>query len=297
MHAVGIGAVPLSPAVSNLLQGVSAAMKTAMLKLLFGIAAAFCALTLTGIATADALSGPAATPEKPAAPRSSVEPPAAPREKSNEKKLVDDKKEVDRRIAVRFERATWQEVLDWYSKESGLILNTTVRPAGTVTIKPPGVDRTFTLAEVTDLINECLAIQKFMLIRNTTTFTIRPIGERIDGDQLPAISQKDLKTRGKTELVRCVIGPFRRVPLADIRPELEAMLTPVGKLQVLERSNSLQISDRAGNILRIMELLDGIENAPPKQDLDPTDFPNVRLMTRHRVCRVCSLLNRWHSHR
>lgn len=64
-HALGIGSIPISPSVSNLVLGVSAAMKTAQLKLAFGIAAALGGITLTGLATAYAFTGSATPAETP----------------------------------------------------------------------------------------------------------------------------------------------------------------------------------------------------------------------------------------
>jgi len=179
------------------------------------------------------------------------------------KKPEDPKKDplaTQRTISVSWDGAQWQEVLDWYAKESGMILNTSVRPTGSVTIKPPGANRKFTLGEVTDLLNEAMVLQKFILIRYNTTFTIWPVDEKIDWTLIPAITQDELPSRGKTELVRCVIGPFRSVSALEIRPEIEAMLTPFGKVQLLERANSFQVSDKAGNIHRIKKVLDDIEN-------------------------------------
>ena len=69
---------------------------------------------------------------------------------------------------VNFDKMHWDDVLDWYAKESGLTLITTVKPTGSVTIKP-NKDRKFTISEVTDLINEAMIQQKFILIRRQVT--------------------------------------------------------------------------------------------------------------------------------
>lgn len=196
-------------------------------------------------------------------------PPAAPvlavkaedKKPAEPKKVEEPKKDplaAERTIGVNFDGAQWQEVLDWYQKESGLILNTTVKPTGGVTIKP-GRDRKFTLGEVTDLLNESMVLQKFILIRYNTTFTIWPVDEKLDTTLFPAVTPSELIRRGKTELVKCVVGPLKTLSAAEIRPEVEAMLTPFGKVQLFERSNSFQITDKAGNILRIKDLLKEIE--------------------------------------
>jgi type II secretory pathway component GspD/PulD (secretin) len=221
----------------------------------------------TGLAIALGIGGPVtwvlaqppAAVVQPGAAKGDDKKPAEPKAEPKKNEPAKDDKKDERLIAVSFDGAQWQEVLDWYAKESGLILVTTVRPTGNVTIKPPGAPRKFTLGEVTDLLNESMVPQKFILIRYSTTFTIWPVDEKLDFTLMPLVTPAELKTRGKTELVKCVIGPFKSIAVAEIRPEIEAMLTPFGKLQLLERSNSFQLSDKAGNILRIKQLLDDIE--------------------------------------
>jgi hypothetical protein len=81
------------------------------------------------------------------------QPAPAPAEKGDTKAAAQPAKaEPEKTVSVNFEGAPWQEVLDWYAKETGLIMVTTVRPTGSVTIKP-GPNRKFTLSEVTDLLN------------------------------------------------------------------------------------------------------------------------------------------------
>jgi type II secretory pathway component GspD/PulD (secretin) len=195
---------------------------------------------------------------QPAGPTVPAPAPAAVR--ADAPKKADEPKKAEappeKTLAVNFDNAPWQDVLDWYGKETGLILVTTDKPTGNVTIKPPGT-RKFTIAEVTDLINESLAPKKFLLVRYTATFTIWPVDERIDPALIPAVTPQELTKRGKTELVRCNIGPFKAVSAAEIRPEVEQMLTPgFGRAILFEKSNTFQITDKAGNILRILDTIE-----------------------------------------
>src|SRR5439155_9805666 len=77
-------------------------------------------------------------------------------------------------INPQFDNAPWNEVLDWYAKESGLSLITTHKPTGSVTIKPPKENK-YTIGGVTDLVNEALLQQKFILIRRNTSFFTHPV--------------------------------------------------------------------------------------------------------------------------
>ena len=172
---------------------------------------------------------------------------------------------AEKTISVNFENTSWQDVLDWYGKETGLILVTTVKPAGNVTIKP-GKERKFTLGEVTDLLNEAMIPQKFLLIRYTTSFTVWPADEKIDPTRIPPVLPAELPKRGKTEIVLCTVGPFTTLSAADVMPEIDKMLTPFGKGILLEKANSVQIVDTAGNILRIQKTLDDVEGKERQSD-------------------------------
>ncbi len=157
-----------------------------------------------------------------------------------------------KRIAIPFEKIGWPEALEWYAKESGLTLVTAVQPTGSLIIKS-NKDRKYTLAEVTDLFNEALTQQKFILIRRHQTFFIQPADERIDPTLIPRIEVAELADRGKTEIVQ-VLLPVKGVAAEDVQDELKKCLTPFGSL-VSVKPNFILIQDTAGNIVRIRELI------------------------------------------
>ena len=96
------------------------------------------------------LAQPTAPPPSPASqPKSDI--PAKPPENG------------EKTVTVNFDGTPWENILDWYAKETGLIQGTSVKPTGSATIKP-GAGRKFTLGEVTDLINEVLSRDRFILI-------------------------------------------------------------------------------------------------------------------------------------
>ena len=111
-------------------------------------------------------------------------------------------------------------MLDWFSKESGLTPILTIKPTGSVTIKPPK-DRKFTMGEVVDLLNEAMTQQKFILIRRQVSFYIHPSDEKPDGSWVPRIELSELPTRGKTELVQVLI-PLKTLAVEETAPEMRA---------------------------------------------------------------------------
>ena len=169
------------------------------------------------------------------------------------------KAEPEKTVSVNFSAQDWQTVLDWYGKETGLILVTTVRPTGSVTIVPPGASRKFTLGEVTDLLNEAMIPQKFMIIRRQASFYIQPADEKIDSTLLQRVEHSDLARRGKTEIVVCNVGPFKAISASDVMNDVNQMLTPFGKAVLLTNANAIQVMDTAGNISRISKTLEDYE--------------------------------------
>ncbi len=160
----------------------------------------------------------------------------------------------EKTFAVNFQKTPWPEVIDWYATESGLTFVSTILPAGKLTIQPmPG--RKFRLAEVTDLLNETLALQKLILIRYDKSFTVWPTDEALAATRVPRVQESDLPRRGKTEPVLCIVGPFRDTAAREAMPLVERMLSPIGRAFLLNTSDSIQIIDMAGNIDRILRTL------------------------------------------
>ena len=130
-----------------------------------------------------------------------------------------------------------------------------------VTIVPPK-DRKFTLGEITDLINESLMAQKFILIRRETSFLFHPADERVDPTLVPRIEMRELKTRGKTELVQVVIP----VPAGcgDDLASRDSGSCCRRSARSTRVKDSLIILDTAGNVTRIHELLQKLQCATNK---------------------------------
>ncbi len=153
---------------------------------------------------------------------------------------------------VYFDKANWDEVLDWYSKETGLTLITAVKPTGTLTLKP-NKERRYTIAEVTDLLNEAMMPQGFILIRRHLTFFIHAADEKLDPTLIPRVSASELAARGKSEIVECEL-PLENSS-ADLAGELNKLLTPFGSIVLSDKFKYFVIRDTVGNVERILATL------------------------------------------
>lgn len=154
-------------------------------------------------------------------------------------------------FTFRFKDAPWGDVFDAYAKLSGLTLITTVKPKGTFTFTPPKPDTRYTLAEITDIINDGLASQKFILTRRHMTFFIHDATEKLEPRDLaglfPRIALDDLDKFGRTELVQVILPVADDV--LDQLDELKKLPTPFGSIS--RYKNTFIVSDTAENVRRI----------------------------------------------
>lgn len=144
-------------------------------------------------------------------------------------------------------------MLDWYAKESGLALVTTLKPQGTFTFVPPKPGTRYTLADVTDIINEALGQRKLLLVRRKTTFFLHAAGEKLDPKVVRQVAVADLGACARSEIVEVSI-PFVEGDAAEQRDELRKLLTEFGDI-VVAQGRWLVVRDTAGNASRFVQML------------------------------------------
>jgi RNA polymerase sigma factor (sigma-70 family) len=176
------------------------------------------------------------------------------------------RKPEPRKYAFEMDHKPWASVLEWYSGLSGLPYVGQVKPTGTFTFLPAPGKRQFTLEEITDVLNEALLAQKYVLVRRNRAFTVLTAEEKIDATLLPRVRLDELEQRGKTELVTVVL-PLANPTSREVVAEVKKMLGPFGEV-VLERANQLILKDAAGNLQRIQQTIKDVEarEAEKKRD-------------------------------
>ncbi len=164
-------------------------------------------------------------------------------------------KPVEKIFSLELTEVPWPDVIQLYSKFSELTYVGQAEPKGTVTIRPPVKGKRFTLAEITDLINEALLAQKFILVRREKSFTVLQADEKIDQSLLPNIRPEDLDQRGSTELV---VVTFTLVYLSDLDGmalDVRKLTGPFGRVVTIDRTNQLVVQDTVGGLRRIRQVI------------------------------------------
>ncbi|AWM39870.1 ECF RNA polymerase sigma factor SigW [Gemmata obscuriglobus] len=164
---------------------------------------------------------------------------------------------------MQFQKAAWPDVLDWYAKVSGRVMSTTVKPTGTFTFAAPKPGQRYTLADVTDIINEALMQQKLLLVPwHTTFFILKPSDEKLDSLIVPLISLEDLPRFGRTELVQ-VIVPVPKGAAEELVPAVKKRLGPFGSVTTLHRADALVVQDVAENVREVCKIF-GVPTDPKR---------------------------------
>lgn len=197
-------------------------------------------LTAIGLAASPALAQPGVPMP---VPEGGVEAPAMPR--GGEKLLQ-----------LNFRDSPLDQVLD-------LIADLT----GKTIIKSPGINATITLKSQTRL-NITESMQAIEAVLAMNNITLVPMGEKF----LRAVQTGQARQEGmpinigmpdvpfsETDKLISQIFTLKHIELAEIQAVIQGLLHGYGKIQPLERANSLMVTDTEANLARISEILDFLD--------------------------------------
>ena len=151
---------------------------------------------------------------------------------------------------VNFDNTSWDKVIDWLEKESGLMCITKDKPQGSITLKPK---KEYTLGELIDLLNELLEQDNLMLHRQSNTFALLPADQKIAAESFGYLSHEELKKHGKTEYVQCLIQ-FKFYTADDIIAQIKKTLSPLGEATIIS-SNVILVRDKAAYARQVIAVL------------------------------------------
>ncbi|HZY83886.1 MAG TPA: secretin N-terminal domain-containing protein, partial [Gemmataceae bacterium] len=164
-----------------------------------------------------------------------------------------------KRVAVSFQNQLWKKVLEWLAEEARLPVVAQQIPTGTFTcVSPPG--RTYSLAEVIDLMNEGLTASRFRLHRGPASVVLLPADERPDPGLVATVRPEDLAARGRTEVVRVVLS-LKTLQAKDLVPEVKKLLGPFGEVGTL--ANRLVLQDTVQNLRQVLKTLQELDAQAP----------------------------------
>lgn len=164
--------------------------------------------------------------------------------------------ETQQVITLSFRDAPLEQVLAYYESLTGLTL-----------LRAPNLAAAITLRGQTRLTKEeaLAAIESVLLMNNVQ---IVPMGNRFAKVvQAGTARQEGLPVRfgrpdaslPETDSLESRILDLKYIALAEAVPILQTLIRGTGKIQPIERTNSLLVTDTSGNLQRIIEVLDFID--------------------------------------
>ncbi len=201
------------------------------------------------------ISAPAQRPRMPSAPGVPPGMPAPASRQPSGDATVDG----EQKVSLNFKDSPLEMVLNFYSQH--------LDPARRTMIIPPSVNANITLKSQSKLTRE-EAVTAMTAILAMHNITLVPMGERFykviqipqarqDGMPINMLLPED-KLPDTDELISQMIE-LNYITITEAQPVVQQFLHGYGKIQPMERINSLLITDTSQNIQRILEVLEFID--------------------------------------
>ena len=161
-------------------------------------------------------------------------------------------------MSFNFRFAPWEMVLKHFAEHAGLTLDLNVVPPGTFNYFDNGK---FTVTQSLDILNGYLSQKGYLLVRRDKFLVVVATEGGVPPNLVPQVPLSELSKRGRFELISVLI-PVEGIDTDGAADEAQELLGPQGKIVPLTKSGKLLVTDLAGNIQRINDLLNGLEVVP-----------------------------------
>ena len=169
------------------------------------------------------------------------------------------KKKTDERLySFRFVSADLDTVMETYCQWTGKIYLKNDSVKATITLKADNL----TKPECIQAIEAILGMNNIALVPMGEKFikVVQSTAPDLGGQGLTVHMDPDQKYEGSDKLVTQIIQ-LKNVEIPEVQTAVQHLMHAYGKIQTLERSNSLMITDTESNILRIRKLLEFLDQA------------------------------------
>jgi len=167
-------------------------------------------------------------------------------------------KEDGKLYSFKFEGADLDTVMETYCEWTGQIYLKNDAVKATITLKANAL----TKRECIEVVEAILGMNNIALVPMGDKFlkVVQSTAPDLGGQGLQINMDPD-KQYGKTDKLVTQIIQLENVEIPEVQTAVQHLMHAYGKIQTLERSNSLMITDTEANILRIRELLEFLDQA------------------------------------
>ncbi len=171
------------------------------------------------------------------------------------------RKQADKLQSFEFVGADLDTVMTMYCEWTDKIYLKNDSVSASISLK---ADR-LSIPECIDVVETILAMNNIVIVPYGEKFikVIQANSADLTGEGLP-LSLEDGTTYAGTDKLVTQIIPLKNVQIPEVQTAIQHLMHSYGKIQTLEGSNSLLITDTESNIVRIRELVEFIDQASAK---------------------------------
>lgn len=166
-------------------------------------------------------------------------------------------------MSLSFEDAPLEQAVELYREWTGRTIIKQADLSARITLK----GRQLTQAEAKQAIETVLAMHGIALVPMGEKFLkVVPIANaRQEGMAIKPFDSEEEYTEADTLMTQVI--PLRYVVFEDVQPLIQHLIHAYGKIQYLERINSVLVTDTSANIARIVELINMVDQ--PAEKIEP----------------------------
>ena len=172
--------------------------------------------------------------------------------------LVQDEQAVSKdeiQVTFSFKNQTWDEILDFFSRATGLpIVREVEPPAGTVTYIYP---QPYPLPEALETLNILLQTKGVMLRREQDRLYLQKLSD-MKRENIPTFVS-DLPDDVTDDQIVTVLVPLVNADSGSVAEQLSGLVADYGSVTALPKQNSVLVVETAAQVRRIKKIVDEID--------------------------------------
>ncbi|MHC4908545.1 MAG: secretin N-terminal domain-containing protein, partial [Planctomycetota bacterium] len=176
------------------------------------------------------------------------------------------------RIRFNFKGASFDEVLDFFSRVTELpVVKETDVPEGTLDYLSP---EAYELPEAMRVLNIILQARGVMLRLDDEMLYLQKL-DQMQRENLPLYVGSIPETVTSDQVVTAVV-PLRIAQAAPLAERLGSMIAAYGSVAAMEQQNSLIITETAGQIRRLLQIIEQLDQEDPEGAIEIYHIENTR---------------------
>lgn len=168
------------------------------------------------------------------------------------------------RISFNFKNASFEQVIDFFSRSTGLpVIWETDPPQGTLSYLSPG---SYDRAEALRVLNIILQSRGVMLRANEDMLYLQKL-DRMQSSNIPTFVGHLPETVTGDQIIT-VVRPLEIALAKPLAERLAQMVASYGSITAMEQQNSLVLTETAAQVRRLLTIIDELDRSDPDSQIE-----------------------------